>query len=927
MIEEDDTASAARFGGSAYKKSSSNFQKKPAERKKRVPFTPKSDPPSWEKRNLRASENPISANVIITPTKAEISRVVNERSCEPRSDPNKRCSTDLLDILNLDDSNRDVSVYLGDSTTGSNNSSFLSHDTPLRKRLSTSYPTSSLVDSSVSLARSTIGKRLNFDLVDDKEQEAGDVTTSARILINRGPAGKPETWDAALPAGRGPSNPQPKRATTLPTLADAAVPESNTQKSEVTSADVIHVTPAARRTPERDKNRIDAILVASPPYVKTYTSPESLSLVQLRDWMNPAPSDDAVWKKKWADNKNSSVAVLPPSETLHSFATNEPNSIGEKEANSYGKMIFSVVKNVVTPETVASTPSLSGMNTSDNVESPPPLDDESTVRTSNLLNKLDKQAKSTSDVAPLLDETSVSSNHSENYLHVADRNLRPRNADFSFCHAEPSTAGPQPKMISDTCSTSFIPAKTFLGVMYPGKSDMASVLFVVESKRQCWFQNEMEASRREWNYYKKWLHQGVHEIARVEDLIRCSYAAFTGYSNSVDDIRSDAFMNDDGEILTKRQKTRQQKKRVEKLVESETGANFLLDPMMEAFAILMQELDTQVPSLEENAQEAAALKKEIAAKAKDLEDTGNAIGVHAVELAEANIQATFESLMKVADWYDSPRTKGHVKNADEADDGMRDRWLFETRYRNAAKLGLLTWKENRRDCQKLYAEIIRFDDDRKSRLKEIMLSFLPRRKRLMDSAHGALMLGSDALDTGKPSKSKGFKEIERALAKIMITIPSNTKLVRTKYLGEMNQNDAKDKDYSAGLCKDLWESSYVKERQLVRLKSGKVWKTAVCVTTHDNYMHIFVASVADSDKTLQAVTQSLLTPVTEHSVKLAEFDVAILPDLTEIELLRRGRSVIFRKRDDHIVLKMDAADVAKGWVESVLNPVSSRAEL
>ena len=113
--------------------------------------------------------------------------------------------------------------------------------------------------------------------------------------------------------------------------------------------------------------------------------------------------------------------------------------------------------------------------------------------------------------------------------------------------------------------------------------------------------------------------------------------------------------------------------------------------------MLKEELETQVPPMEKNAEEAAALKSEIADKAKELEERGNAIGLSSIEKAESNIREAYDNLMKVAQWYEQGATCN-----DSVPDATMDRWLLETLYRNAANVGLLTWKENRRDYQMLY---------------------------------------------------------------------------------------------------------------------------------------------------------------------------------------------------------------------------------
>lgn len=487
----------------------------------------------------------------------------------------------------------------------------------------------------------------------------------------------------------------------------------------------------------------------------------------------------------------------------------------------------------------------------------------------------------------------------------------------SLSHKSTTTKSTKRKAKSSTTKST----KIFGGLMYHDITECAAILSMVESKRRCWFQNELESSWREWNHYKKWLRQSVRELTRMETLVQCSFIAFDGYSKAISAICNGAFVNDNGDFLTKKERAKLLQQRGSETVGLDGTP--LLDPVIKSLASLSKELKTQVPPMKENVNEASELKTEITVRAKELKERGNTLGMTSVERAEASIREAFDSLMKVTEWYEKPRPKDDI-----VPECLKDRWLLESRYRNAAYVGLLIWKENRRDYQKIYAEIIQLDDDRKSGMKQLLLSFLPRRKKLMDSAHCALTAGTVSLDEPNKSRRKETDEIECVLKGL--SLPSSTtkeQFGSIQKVAVWDEGKGKVNCYLKAPGLELWESPYVKERRLVELKLGRGWKTAISVITLDNYLHVFVAAVdsktAESsvsgiyDANLQEVALNLKVPVPEFSVKLAEFDITIMPDATVIELLRRGRSKLFRKRDDQIMLRLESDDAAADWVHCV----------
>jgi hypothetical protein len=574
---------------------------------------------------------------------------------------------------------------------------------------------------------------------------------------------------------------------------------------------------------------------------------------------------------------------------------------------------------------------------------------------------------------------------------------------MSYLHPK-TNEGSEEKVESEGPST-WTPTTPFAMVnMYQDPKEITPVLFMVESKRQCWFQNEIDAMKREYQYYKKLIRENVQEVARVEDMLTSSYNGLLNYVKNIDDMITDTYVNEVGELLTKRDKVRLIKKRSETVSTTDsndddddddvTDMNVWLDPMTEAFSKVQLEIKSQLPSLDECVKDVSNLKHEMIARGKELEEKGNKLSLRVVEQAETNIQDAFDALMKVVDDFERSNAKARSLSITKANDvgsdgvvlrefidetkmdepiAVTDRWLSESQYRYACKLGLLSWKENRKDYEFWYAEIIALHEERKCRLNEVLLQFLPRRKDLLVSAHLALMSGSDALYGTRISEKKENRAIDKAIERNAVmaikTDPSKYADITIESILHANPKSLPTKTSNyARSSTDLWKSALVRERRLVELKVNKEeWKLAVCIVTLDDCMHIFILTddvVNDTStnnnsasngsknpfestsvvpKPLDYYTKRMSTnvstkiPSAEFSVKLVDYDIAIANSgdsskqqndvIAEIEFARRARSMLFRKREDHISIRVPTRKDAMKFLRNRVPPEERLAEI
>ena len=443
--------------------------------------------------------------------------------------------------------------------------------------------------------------------------------------------------------------------------------------------------------------------------------------------------------------------------------------------------------------------------------------------------------------------------------------------------------------------------------------------------------------------------------------------------------------------------------------------NLWLSPMIASFSKVQGEIKTQLPILEECLMDVVSLKQEMRARGKELDEKGNTLSLQVMEQAESNIQDAFDALMKVIDELErtqreearKARASASAIGTTGSSDGVlrefldetksdgplpiHDRWLYESQYRYAAKLGLLSWKENRKDYEFWYAEIIALHEERKCRLNEVLVSFLPRRQELLKKAHLALMAGSDAMDETMIATEK--RAIDQAIERNAVLAMKNDPNTYTDVSLESVFN-AKTKSSSSGntttaikyarSSTDLWKSALIRERRLVELKVNKdEYKIAVCIVSLDDTMHLFVmtedilndttttTSTTSTNpfdsaltKPLDYYTKRMSTSVTtkippaEYSIKLMDYDITIvgsggttttITDIvtnkqitntsknpfgsspsstdmklpTELEFVRKARSVIFRKREDHITLRVPSKKDAIKFLRNRL-PVGER---
>lgn len=221
---------------------------------------------------------------------------------------------------------------------------------------------------------------------------------------------------------------------------------------------------------------------------------------------------------------------------------------------------------------------------------------------------------------------------------------------------------------------------------------------------------------------------------------------------------------------------------------------------------------------------------------KELDEKRNTLRI--IEQAEDIIQDSFDALLKVIDELErtkremrkAARTASFASNSSSGDGVLRefvdetktdepntinDRWLYESQNRYSAKLGLLSWKENRKDYEFWYAEVIALHEERKCRLNEVLLSFLTWRKDLLVATHQKLTYGSEAFDEARSSSLKEARAIDKAIERNAVNVMKSD---ATKY-SDLTMDailNPKSKSISSKYARsstDLWKSALIRERR------------------------------------------------------------------------------------------------------------------
>jgi hypothetical protein len=408
--------------------------------------------------------------------------------------------------------------------------------------------------------------------------------------------------------------------------------------------------------------------------------------------------------------------------------------------------------------------------------------------------------------------------------------------------------------------------KCLLGVpiLHQDTQDSVATMLSVESKRQCWFRNELTNAKSEWEYYRNWLDDTQRQVTQMEMLITSSHAGFSQYAQHMAGVTNSPAVTDtySTNAAVVSSLSRRHRAKLRSLPSRETA---ILSPLCTTYRKVQEMLEQHVPAMSVCARNATVLKEHITRKASDLSEQGKRIHCldETIPNAETKVQDVFAILMDVLNEHDDSRGVRDGR-------GKSDRWLAQASYWGAARYLFAAWKAVRRQQQAVYVEIIRLDMDHKRRQHEILHEFLPLRHNMLVYTREAYERGVDLLhDTAR-------------------TIPmSHDGLEWADFTGEMS----------------IADNAYVQEYRIMDVKTTTGWQSTLVVVTQDDRLHVFAnyqSGVAVSMK--ESIVEHLLDNHPYLSIFPGHYEVS--RNGLEIELLRPGRSQLFRKRHDLVVFRL-----------------------
>jgi hypothetical protein len=207
-----------------------------------------------------------------------------------------------------------------------------------------------------------------------------------------------------------------------------------------------------------------------------------------------------------------------------------------------------------------------------------------------------------------------------------------------------------------------------------------------------------------------------------------------------------------------------------------------------------------------------------------------------------------DSLVKSANT-STDTAKPNVSSPRRAGIAQDDFWLSEASYKSAVVMLLSVWEAKCRDLKLLYQKTLQLDEYTRDSLRQVLLTFLPRRRRFFLRATESLEVSFVTLEDGRISRDDVDDEIEKVIEDLArsnlkrdhlhhssITNRSRSKQPDLKVPSMSNNNDGADILHGG-----IFKSKLVQDMKVFefRVRQWSPWKLALGVFTVGNYLHLF----------------------------------------------------------------------------------------
>jgi hypothetical protein len=170
-----------------------------------------------------------------------------------------------------------------------------------------------------------------------------------------------------------------------------------------------------------------------------------------------------------------------------------------------------------------------------------------------------------------------------------------------------------------------------------------------------------------------------------------------------------------------------------------------------------------------------------------------------------------------------------------------DHWLSEASYKSAVVMILCGWESRCQELKLLHQKTLQLDEYRRDRMRQILLAFLPRRRRLFLRVTETIEVSFVTLELGRISRDGVDEEIEKVLGELKREHLHHSPIMNRS---RSQQPDLKVPSMSNNgnvLQGGIFRSKLVQDMKVfeVRTRPWFPWKLALGVFTVGDYLHLF----------------------------------------------------------------------------------------
>lgn len=244
--------------------------------------------------------------------------------------------------------------------------------------------------------------------------------------------------------------------------------------------------------------------------------------------------------------------------------------------------------------------------------------------------------------------------------------------------------------------------------------------------------------------------------------------------------------------------------------------------------------------------------------------------------------------------------------------------------------GSALFKAHYTELMKICDGIISIDEERRSRTKEILLSVLPRRRRLFLRVLETAQPSLSVLEGGRLGREEVGAEVDRALEYLARQGLAKQKKSRSSILNRSlsNKLDLKvELDLTPLEKNNLFDSTHVKEIRAVEAKSGSKsdWQLSLAILTHDSFLHIVYCDLPESELQEFLASQSraevfLATKcegrMPEITLPLSECQSSMSADREHIQITSDGSSPLQKMLKRKVFVRLSTPLETSRWFEA-----------